>query len=190
MEKIKLIFIVISLMAVFTSSAQKFKAGAISGFSTSQIDRDTQKGYDKLSFFSGVFVKAKFSKILGAKVELYYIGKGAKDSDDKIEIFKTQLNYIEMPFLLTIKPLNNFEIDLGLSPAYLISSKLTAMGYEVDESEYDINNYDFSGIFSLIYYFNNKIAINVRHTYSITPINDTPGWLNSNLNFGLVYNFN
>ncbi|MBN1251366.1 MAG: PorT family protein [Bacteroidales bacterium] len=189
MKNLKLSFLLFGFFIVFNASAQKFNGGAILGFSTSQIDRDTQKGYNKLGFFSGVYVKRNFTDIIGAKIELYFIGKGAKKNVNKIEEFKTQLNYVEMPFLITIKALNNIEIDFGICPAYLISSKLVELGYEVPDSEYNIHNYDLSGILSINYYFTDKIAVNSRFSYSISPINETPGWLNSNLSFGLIYDF-
>ena len=189
MNQIKVFFILIGLLIIFKTSAQKFEGSLVFGFSTSQIDRDTQKGYNKLGFYSGVTVKTKISDVWGVKIELYYIGKGAKSMIDGIEIFKTHLNYLEMPFLITVIPLDRFEIDFGISPAYLISSKLMQAGYEVSESEYNLYNYDFSGILSLLYSLTDNIAVNVRSTYSILPINDTPGWLNSNISFGLVYVF-
>ena len=188
--KLKLLLVVISLLVIFPSFAQKFIAGSIVGFTTSQIDRDTQKGYKKLGALAGVFVKTHFSDITGAKIELNYTTKGATKIINKIEEFKTHLNYVEMPILFTFKVLDNFEVNLGISPAYLISSKLYQDGYEEPESKYDLYNYDFSGLGSVFYYFSDKIALNIRFSYSIVPINDTPGWLNSNFSFALVYNFN
>jgi len=187
---IKFLFIIVSLFFVCSSSAQKIKGGVMLGFTTSQIDRDTQKGYKKMGGFAGVFVKTKFTKIIGAKIEMNYNAKGAVKTINKIEEFKTHLNYIEMPILLSTDVFKKLEIDIGISPAYLISSKLYDAGNEVPETNYNLHNYDLAGLFSIFYSFSNKFALNVRFYYSIIPINDTPGWLNSNFSFALVYKFN
>lgn len=185
----KLIFLclLLSLLNGYSYS-QGFEGGVIGGISTSQIDGDTQKDYKKLGFYSGVFVERDFTKVIGAKIELFYIMKGAKKVVNGIEEFKTTLNYIEMPFLLTIKPVNKFEFDVGVAASYLISSSLLSLGYEVNDGLYDMHDMDFGGIITISYFFTEKIAVNVRFEYSLIPARSDPhNWYNSNLNLGLIY---
>ncbi len=188
--KISIKITIIFLFFASTISAQTFKSGAMLGFSGSQIDGDMQAGYNKLGAFAGVFVKTNFSKITGVKIELNYTGKGATKTTNKIQEFKTHLNYVELPILITFELLKDIEINVGVSPAYLISSKLYEIGYEIPETEYDLQNYDFSGIVSICYNFVDNFSLNARVNYSIVPIMENPGWFNSNICFALVYKFN
>jgi hypothetical protein len=168
--------------------AQRFDGGVIAGLSTSQVDGDTQKDYKKLGFYSGVYVETEFNKVLGAKIELFYITKGAKKVVNDIEEFNTTLHYVEMPFLITIKPVSKFEFDVGFALSYLISSKLTSFGYEIKDGLYDMHDMDFGGIITGSYFLNEKLGINVRFEYSVKPVKTDPhNWYNSNLSFGVVY---
>ncbi|RLD66377.1 MAG: hypothetical protein DRI95_06870 [Bacteroidetes bacterium] len=193
LNKIKTSILILGFLlniGTFTSYAQTIKGGVLGGLSASQIDGDTQKGYDKLGFFSGVFVEKMFTKVVGAKVELYYIGKGAKNNAGGVEIFKTHLNYVEMPFLLTLNPIEHVEVDFGFAYSYLISAKMFEYGDEVPNSAIDMHNSDFSGIVSGSYYFSTNVAFNIRFDYSLIPVKNNPNWYNSNLSFGFIYKFN
>jgi hypothetical protein len=190
--KTKYLFLFLFICVLYTVqiTAQRFKAELFTGLSTSQIDGDTQKGFDKLGFYAGVSVATEFTKVLGAKTELYYIGKGAKQSSNGYEIYKTKLHYVEMPFMLTIKPIDKFEFDLGLAAAYLISGTLYENQAEVPDGLVDMNNFDFCAIISALYFFNKRLGINIRMDYSFTPVKNNPNWFNSNLSFGMVYKIN
>jgi len=183
----KLLFLIALLTSTLYSSAQRFHGGLITGLSTSQIDGDTQKDYKKLGFYSGVFVETDFTKVIGAKIELFYIMKGAKKTVNDIEEFRTTLNYIEMPFLLTIKPIDKFEFDIGIAVSYLISAKYRDVLGSTSELN-AMHDLDFGGIITGSYFFSEKIAFNVRFEYSLVPARTDPhNWFNSNLSFGLVY---
>ena len=187
--KALMLFSVISFGTV-SASAQKFECGFLGGLSTSQIDGDTQKDYKKLGFYSGVFVETMFTNVIGVKTELYYIGKGAKKNVGGVEVFKTHLKYVEMPFLLRIVPIDHVELDIGLAFSYLISARMFELGEEVPSSIINMNNFDFSGIISGSYYFLHNVAFNVRFDYSIIPVSNNPNWYNSNMSFGIIYRFN
>jgi hypothetical protein len=185
--------IIIALLFVFCSSvvhAQKFEGGFLGGLSTSQIDGDTQSGYAKLGFFAGVFVETMFTNVIGVKAELYYIGKGAKLNAGSVEVFKTHTNYIEIPFLVSIKPLNHVELDLGFAFAYLISARMFELDEEVPQKAVEIHSFDVSAMASGSYFFNDNWALNVRFDYSIVPSKNNPNWFNNNLSFGFLYRFN
>ncbi len=187
LRKILTISIFLFFLTRFVA-AQQFNGGVLAGLSTSQINGDTQRGFDKLGFYSGMYVSRDLSNALAFKIELLYIGKGAKKIVDKVEEFKTHLNYVEMPFLLTIKPVDKFHFNLGVAASYLINSKLFEQSYEVSAYTYDINKFDIGGIITGEYYFSEKLAFNLRFEYSIIPIRTKPrAWFNSNLSFGLLY---
>jgi hypothetical protein len=170
-------------------SAQKFRGGLLGGLSTSQVDGDTQKGFNKLGLFSGVFVETDFTDVVGAKVELYYIGKGSVKNAGGIEVFKNHFNYIEMPFLLKIVPVKKVVLDFGIAFSYLISAKMFISGEELPKSEVNVHNFDFSGIVSGSYYFTDNWAFNARFDYSLVPVKNNPNWYNSNFSFGFIYRF-
>jgi len=184
-------FLLFSIIAFNASHifAQKFEGGFLGGLSTSQIDGDTQKDYSKLGFYSGFFVETMFTKVIGVKAELYYIGKGAKKNVGGVAVFKTHLNYVELPFLLKIVPIDRVELDVGLAFSYLVSTRMFEYGEEVPSSIIDMHNTDFSAVASGSYYFSPNMAFNVRIDYSIVPISNNPNWFNSNLSFGIFYKF-
>jgi hypothetical protein len=187
MKKILLFFIA---FLIFNSLiAQRFNGSVFAGISANQVDGDTQGGYKKPGFVGGVTVETALSEILGAKIELYYIGKGAKQQIDGVEEFNTSLHYVEMPFLLCLKPIAKGEIDFGPAVSYLISSKLKNYGEIVDGATYDIHNFDFSAMLSIIYFISDKIGVNVKFNYSIVPIKNDPNWFNNNISLCLIYKF-
>ncbi len=190
MKRSKYFFTLLFVLIAFTTFSQKFKGGLLAGMSTNQIDGDTQKDFKKPGFFSGVSVTTDFSKVIGAKIELFYIGKGAKKIAGGIEEFKTKLNYVEMPFLMTVKPVNHFEFDFGFAFSYLISSKLSEFGATVPDGLNDMHDFDIGAIASASYYFTEALGFNVRMDYSLVPIKNNPNWFNYNLSFGLVYKIN
>ncbi len=188
--KLSRIILVLLLSNTFqNSSAQLFNGAFMAGISASQVDGDTQKDYKKPGFYAGVFVEVELRGIFGLKSELYYIGKGAKKSFEGIEEFNTSLHYVEMPFLLCLKPLSKVQFDLGFAGSYLIGSKLVNFGETVEDGLYDMHNFDFSAMVGLIYYLNRRIGLNARFDYSLLPVKKYPNWYNNNFCLGLMVNF-
>ncbi len=181
----------ISLFIIFVNNyvlSQEFDGGLLGGLSTSQVDGDTQKGFKKLGIYSGLYVGYNFNYLFSLKIEMFYIGKGAKKIINNIEEFKTRLHYVELPFMISIKPVDKFRINAGIAGAYLINSKLLEQGFEISKNSYDINRFDWGGIVTSEYYFSKKLAFNIRFEYSIAPMRTKPHrWFNSNLSFGLIY---
>ncbi len=169
--------------------SQPFTGGVIGGLNAAQVDGDKQKGYNKLGFYAGVYVAYDFSKMLGLRIETFYSGKGAKKKVNKIEEFKTQLNYIEMPFMLSLKPNDRWIVNAGISVGYLINSKLFEQGYEIPVELYDMKKFDWGGIIAGEYYITKKLAVNLRFEYSIIPFRDRARrWFNNCFSFGVLYN--
>ncbi|MFN8257366.1 MAG: porin family protein [Bacteroidales bacterium] len=190
MTTIRIILFIAILTVSFKANSQRFIGGLMAGLSTSQINGDTQQGFDKLGFWGGSSVEIEFSELAGFKIELYYVGKGAKKNSGGVEVFKTKLHYIEMPFLFTLKPTKKFEFDLGLTGSYLISSTLYENSAEVPDGLNDMHNFDFGAMASGTYFFSKHIGLNVRIEYSLIPVSNDPNWYNYNFSFGMVYLFN
>ena len=184
----KNIFAVLFLtVLIFNCSAQRFEGGLLAGMSAGQIDGDTQFGYKKPGFYAGVSVETQLNALVGIKSELFYTGKGAVKNVDGYEEFRTTLHYVELPFYLTIKPLKQFQMDLGLAFAYLISSKLRNLGQVVGIDLYDMHKTEFSGIASATYFFTEKAGFNFRFNYSLLPVKNNPNWFNNCIFLGAVY---
>ncbi len=189
MKKIPIALAVIALFITPTIEAQLFKGAIFAGISGNQVDGDNQSGYKKPGLYGGVSVETDFGKYTGAKIELFYIGKGAIKNVDGVEEFNTSLHYIEMPFLFSIKPIKKFQLDLGLAGSYLIKSKLVELYLTVPESAYSMHNFEFSWIVSAIYYFFERFGVNAKINYSIVPIKNNPNWYANTICFGILYKF-
>jgi hypothetical protein len=191
MKKIILFLFTVVLISVnFELYAQNFIGGLITGLSTSQIDGDTQGGYNKLGFYGGFTVERNLGDVIGIKSELYYITKGAKENINGIEIFKTKLSYIELPVMLKIMPVKHVELDVGLAFSYLIKARMWSLGEEYPQGVVDVKDTQFSAIASGSYFFTDKMAFNVRFDYGFLPIKNNPNWYSNNLSFGIIYLFN
>ncbi len=183
------ILLTFTLLISGLAAAQNFTGGIITGLSTSQIDGDTQGGYDKLGFYGGFSVERDFGEVIGAKMELYYISKGAKENINSVEIFKTKLAYVELPLMLKIVPVKRFEFDLGLAFSYLIKARMWNYGEEYPEGVVDVKNAQYSAIATGSYFFAENMAFNVRFDYGFLPIKNNPNWYSNNLSFGILYLF-
>ncbi len=184
------LFFIILMFCTEPAFAQNFTGALITGLSASQIDGDTQGGYDKLGFYAGFSVERNFGNVIGIKSELYYITKGAKENINGVEIFKTKLSYLELPVMLKIVPVKHVELDLGLAFSYLIKARMWSLGEEYPEGVVDVKDTQFSAIASGSYFFTDKTAFNVRFDYSFLPIKNNPNWYSNNLSFGIIYLFN
>jgi hypothetical protein len=181
--------VLITMLSISTTYAQRFDGALIAGISASQVDGDTQKGYNKPGFFAGVFVETDLNELFSAKIELFYIGKGAVKKINGVEEFNTSLHYIEMPFLMCFKPIDQGQLDVGLAGSYLISSKYKNVFETTGVGIDGMHNFDISAVVSIIYYLNTKIGLNEKLNYSILPVKNDPNWFNSNLCLGLIYKF-
>jgi hypothetical protein len=189
MKKI-ILFTIVLISVNFELYAQNFTGGLITGLSTSQIDGDTQGGYDKLGFYGGFTVERDFGNIIGIKSELYYITKGAKENINGVEIFKTKLSYIELPVMIKIMPVKHVELDLGFAFSYLIKARMWNLGEEYPQGVVDVKDTQLGAIASGSYFFSDNIAFNVRFDYGFLPIKNNPNWYSNNLSFGIIYLFN
>jgi hypothetical protein len=174
--------------------SQNFHAGIVAGLNGSQVDGDTQAGFDKVGAIFGLFVDYPISEKISVGSEVYYIGKGALKTDKladgtSVQEFKTVLNYIEIPFLFRYQVLKKISLAVGIAPAYLFSDKLYNQGLLISANEYNIRNYDISPILEADFQFFKKLGITLRYSLSIITIrtDDNHFWYNRDLSVGLRY---
>ena len=178
--------------------AQNFGGGLIAGASTSQVAGDMLGGFKKIGLLTGVYTNLKIKENLKVQLEIIYIEKGSRNPNlHKNTIQEITLSYVEVPISINLQQKENLGIELGILPAFIMSSKMNDYFSEI-EIDPSFEKYDF-GIFAGInYHLSKKIILNSRISNSIIPIRPhvsgaTNGWnkgqYNTVLSFALHYNF-
>ena len=181
-----------------SSNAQKFGGGIIAGASTSQVAGDMLGGFNKIGLLAGVYTNLKIKEDLQLQLEIIYIEKGSRNPNlHKNTIQEITLSYVEIPISINLQQKENLGIELGILPAFIMSSKMNDYFSEI-EIDPSFEKYDF-GIFAGInYHLSKKLILNSRISNSIIPIRPhvsgaTNGWnkgqYNTVLSFALHYNF-
>jgi len=178
--------------------AQNFGGGLIAGASTSQVAGDNLAGFNKIGWVAGAYTNLKIKENLQVQLEIIYIEKGSRNPNlHKNIIQEITLSYVEVPISINLQQKENLGIELGILPAFIMSSKMNDYFSEI-EIDPSFEKYDF-GIFAGInYHLSKKIILNSRISNSIIPIRPhvsgaTDGWnkgqYNTVLSFTLHYNF-
>lgn len=203
-----LIILYLILFSCFTSFAQVFKVGLVTGISAAQIEGDGFGGYNKLGFIAGGFVNTDLSEKVSTQFEIYFINKGSFDAahPDKgdFDKFSVNLNYIEIPVVLRYMH-NKFKIEAGLYYAKLVGTPhLEDESGEVFVNRFPFKSYDFGGLVGLNYQLNDHFSFNFRSKNSFISIRDVQsldqnlgllnrlfnqGWYNVDLNLSVRYQF-
>ena len=178
--------------------AQNFGGGLIAGASTSQVAGDNLAGFNKIGWVAGAYTNLKIKENLQVQLEIIYIEKGSRNPNlHKNIIQEITLSYVEVPISINLQQKENLGIELGILPAFIMSSKMNDYFSEI-EIDPSFEKYDF-GIFAGInYHLSKKIILNSRISNSIIPIRPhvsgaKDGWnkgqYNTLLSFALHYNF-
>lgn len=150
--------------------AQKFKAGFLTGLTTSQISGDQLAGYNKLGGKFGAFIIYPLNKKSSLKVELQLNQKGSKKPyiENSVQTYSFQLNYLEIPISFDYKVRQFVWLESGLSLGYLVSFK------EENESGEMItkvpNDLAIDFMLGANYQWKKNTIINIRFGHSIIPI--------------------
>ena len=176
--------------------AQNFGGGIIAGASTSQVAGDMLGGFNKIGLLAGVYTNLKIKEDLQLQLEIIYIEKGSRNPNlHKNTIQEITLSYVEIPISINLQQKENLGIELGILPAFIMSSKMNDYFSEIEINP-SFEKYDF-GIFAGInYHLSKKIILNSRISNYIIPIRPhvsgaTNGWnkgqYNTVLNFAIHY---
>jgi len=184
-----ILFLNLSFICFGNLNAQYFEGALVAGISGSQVDGDTQGGYKKPGIIVGLSVEKKISRLLGLKSGIEYIGKGAVKKIDNVEEFNTSLHYVQIPFTLSINPLEHVEVNLGLAGAYLFHLKYEYLGQQMNDDLNDMHNFELSALLNFSYFFSERIGCNAGFNYSILAVKNNPNWFNNNINLTLIYKF-
>jgi len=183
--------------------SQNFGGGLIAGVSTSQVAGDMLGGFKKIGMLTGVYTNLKVKENLKLQFEIIYIEKGSRNPNiyesnhpnyQKIEII---LSYIEMPLTVNLQQKENLGIELGILPAFNMSSSLNSTNEKnisVPNPQY--KKYDLGVCAGINYHITDNIILNTRISNSIIPIRPhtsgaTFGWnkgqYNTVLSFAIHY---
>lgn len=135
----KKIFLVIATIAFISTNSigqinktdyrKNFQFGLKAGANYSNIYDSQGDKFDaesKIGFAGGVFITIPIGKFLGIQPEVLFSQKGYKQTGaflgSNYELTRTT-NYIDIPLLLSIKPVNFLTIQVGPQYSYLMKQK-------------------------------------------------------------------
>jgi hypothetical protein len=133
MKKILILSTLISFLGVHSGFSQRsvsrywegFKIGLKAGANFSNV-YDTQGDQfaadGKLGFAGGVFLEVPLSDYLGIRTEILYSQKGFKATGQYLSVpytFTRSSDYIDVPVLITLKPVPMFSINVGPQFSFL-----------------------------------------------------------------------
>lgn len=187
------------------------KAGGNSSyFSKQEFGMNSQK----LGFHAGAFVNIPISKQFSFQPEVLYNQMGARDvisstpvvnGNQKVQD-KLTMNYISVPLMIQMRPIDKFYVEAGPEFSYFINGKMkgdvtttTTVGgvtttvsqsHSEDINKDQINKFNFGLGLGLGYDITNNIGINARYTNSLTKIDKSrPAAENNNRVFQLGLNY-
>lgn len=192
-NKIQFVGLSIAGMIIFSSlqiRAQLFEAQTQIGFSMNQIDGDESAGFSKLGFHIGVVLESSVSRTLFFQTGTNYFGKGSKTNSadpTSASLYRTHLDYVELPFLLRLQLTEKFSFVGGFGVSYLFRAHLFENGYELLPSTYAFKNFDFSYQLGATYLISERWAFKTAIHRSIISIRKDKTWINYSLLVSMNY---
>ncbi|MEZ4787022.1 MAG: porin family protein [Flavobacterium haoranii] len=191
----------ISLSNAQESSTTGARFGVKGGVNFTNLYVDNVDDTNMLtSFNAGVFVELPITQGVAIVPELNYSRKGSEVQNTILtETYKSKfkLSYLEMPVLLKLNLVPNFNLHAGPYVAYLLNAKTDVVdenGDNVESFEYDtddFNKLDFGLSAGLGFDFNN-FGIGARYNYGLSEIdkdNNANGAKNSAFNLYVALKF-
>jgi hypothetical protein len=125
-----------------------------------------------VGFHGGVYVQVHLSDKLLLIPELQYTKRGyTYNENNPLPKSRVNLNYLELPVLLSYSPIEWLGIELGPNAAYIVSATIKANGSSRSVSEaYD--KIDFSIAGGVRIKINEKISAIGRYNYGLTTVDE------------------
>lgn len=191
----------ISLSSAQESSTTGARFGVKGGVNFTNLYVDNVDDTNMLtSFNAGFFVELPITQGIAIVPELNFSRKGSEVQNTILtETYKSKfkLSYLEMPVLLKLNLVPNFNLHAGPYVAYLLNAKTDVVdenGDRVESFEYDTDNFnklDFGLSAGLGFDFNN-FGIGARYNYGLSEIdkdNNANGAKNSAFNLYVALKF-
>ncbi len=174
MRKLLLLFLMLFSISSFGQVSFGLKAGlnvndrAMKNNSSSSVQDNSKPD---IGFHVGVFGELKFGKKILFIPEIHFSQKGfilsAVASDTRLN-----LNYLELPLIISYSPIHRLSIDLGPSFAYKISAVGKRDGSKTNiDFRYD-QNFDFGVNGGLRFNITKRVSIMGRYYYGLVAIDE------------------
>lgn len=174
----------------YIPDSERFSAGVILGFNSSQIDGDYQTGFDKIGITGGLRGIARFTPRLDFNIEMLYSKKGSKILPARAQLTVNpkrdriiDLTYIDAPIFfkwLLKNETSIWHIELGGIYSRLINSKITEeikdanREFVYEEAVADFDRDDISVLAGFGHTWQNGFALNLRYAISVNKFYENP----------------
>jgi Outer membrane protein beta-barrel domain len=125
----------------------------------------------RVRFHIGVYSRIRISERLSIIPELQYIGKGYED-DIAGQDYTVNLDYLEMPVMLSYSFFKSFGVDLGPTTGFIISARSEHDGSGFDLSDRYDKPIEFGLTGGLHFYVTDKLKLTARYFRGFTSIED------------------
>lgn len=163
--KKQFILFVIAVFLIFQSNAQTyygFKAGVnIASFRVSGSGVGLTSD-SRTALMAGFLLNTSIADDFRFQSELLYIGYGGK-----VVGVEVKTDYISIPLVLQYKPIEQFYLEAGLQPGFLVSAK---SGGENVKSSY--KTFDLPGVVGVGFDFTENIGVGVRYAFGLVNVAD------------------
>lgn len=145
---------------------------------TNLITNDINDNHILTSFNAGVFALLPLGNLIAIQPELNFSRKGAELVYDNIFAEGTaafKLDYLEVPLLVKVNPIRNFNVHAGPYVAYLLNAKVEnkstngTFDFENNFDNKDFNKLDY-GVSGGIGFDFSSIGIGARYNYGLAKI--------------------
>ena len=173
----KIIFISIVFLSFSgLSFSQRFKAGIIAGFTTSQVSGDQLSGFNKSGFEFGGLVSAPISEKFDLSFQIVFIQKGSKKPNNAAQgdysYYRMSLNYIEVPVLFRYNFSKKFQFEAGPTFGKLVSSKEEDEHGEIPPVN-EFKSFELGFMLGMNYMLFDNFYLNIGGSNSLLPIRES-----------------
>jgi len=169
--------LLISMLTLSDSYAQRIMGAAILGVNATQVDGDEVYGYHKFGLQAGVAAIVPFGDHWAVTVENIYNQKGAHQrplyQDSLDGSYDLKLNYLDIPVLVQYTDKDVATFGAGMSWGRLVGISEQRNGYPMPETTLESGIYRSSDINILLdvkFRIIERLRFNVRYAYSVRPI--------------------
>ena len=181
---------VLCLLSIQLSAQEEesiFIPYAFGGVTSSQVSGDNLSGFDQVGFNVGIGTELQTNDTWKPRLELFFnqLGsrKNSRPDEGDFDSYLLRLNYIQLALSMSYVR-GSTGIELGLSPAYLLSFKEEDENGTVRGLGREFEDYDVSGLFGIRYAFSPRWELSTRLQQSIIPVRDHTGSSTFRLNQG------
>ncbi len=163
--------------------SQDIFLGAKFGLNLSQVNSEVIQNLEqKTGFHAGITSEFSFTEFLSIQTELLYSTQGASN-----RYLDLSMNYLSIPVLVKVYPVENFSLDIGPQLSFLLSNKAVFYGINIETESYE--DVDFGLAAGVTYKSRFDVYAQARFVYGVTEFDNSGKSKNQVFQFSLGYNF-